>query len=247
MSNVLLNAVWPLQMPVSQKFVLIALAEFANDDGECWPSLAYLCEHTCMTDRGVQKALAALVDAGWLTRTFRMGHSTQYVVTPERGSPPNDVHPERGSPDPRTTFTTAPERGSGTPERGSPRTINNHQLNHQGTTTNTRDMQIDSSDSFAEFWQAYPRKTAKTMAMKAWKKLKPDAAVLAKMLEALQAQKTSPQWTKDGGQYIPHASTWLNQCRWEDETSERSSQAGQPIAYDLSVADVIAGALRNAA
>ena len=25
------------------------------------------------------------------------------------------------------------------------------------------------------------------------------------------------QWIKDGGNFIPHAATWLNQQRWEDE------------------------------
>jgi hypothetical protein len=28
---------------------------------------------------------------------------------------------------------------------------------------------------------------------------------------------TSAEWTKDGGQFIPHPATWLNQKRWEDE------------------------------
>lgn len=37
------------------------------------------------------------------------------------------------------------------------------------------------------------------------------------MLQALEIQKRSEQWQKAKGQYIPHASTWLNGRRWEDE------------------------------
>ena len=37
------------------------------------------------------------------------------------------------------------------------------------------------------------------------------------MIRAVEAQKNTPQWVRDGGQYIPHPSTWLNQERWRDE------------------------------
>ena len=37
------------------------------------------------------------------------------------------------------------------------------------------------------------------------------------MIGAVEAQKQTEQWKRDGGQYIPHPATWLNQMRWEDE------------------------------
>lgn len=70
---------------------------------------------------------------------------------------------------------------------------------------------------FDAFWKAYPRKTAKGLARKAWAKIHPDAAITQKMLEALTWQRLQPQWLKDGGQYIPLPATYLNQERWEDE------------------------------
>ena len=36
-------------------------------------------------------------------------------------------------------------------------------------------------------------------------------------MKAVEHQKTWDQWNRDGGQYIPNPSTWLNQHRWEDE------------------------------
>ena len=36
------------------------------------------------------------------------------------------------------------------------------------------------------------------------------------MVSAIAVQATSPAWTKDGGQFIPHPSTWLNEGRWQD-------------------------------
>ena len=37
------------------------------------------------------------------------------------------------------------------------------------------------------------------------------------LLQALEAQKQTGQWQSDGGRFIPYASTWLNQKRWEDD------------------------------
>ena len=64
---------------------------------------------------------------------------------------------------------------------------------------------------FELFWKSYPRHEAKSSAMKAFKKVKVDINIL---LQAIAQQKNSKQW-KDN--IIPHASTWLNQSRWEDE------------------------------
>jgi len=72
---------------------------------------------------------------------------------------------------------------------------------------------------FDEFWAAYPKKVGKDDARKAFDKRKPDADLAAKMVAAVNAQKQSAQWKKDGGQYIPNPATWLNQGRWQDEDS----------------------------
>lgn len=76
-------------------------------------------------------------------------------------------------------------------------------------------------EAFDQFWQAYPKKTAKQQAFKAFEKLKPDKALLTTILSSLERHKQSVQWTKDGGQYIPYPATWLNGRRWEDEILEK--------------------------
>ena len=37
------------------------------------------------------------------------------------------------------------------------------------------------------------------------------------MITAVEAQRASAQWRKDGGEFIPHPRTWLHQGRWKDE------------------------------
>ena len=70
---------------------------------------------------------------------------------------------------------------------------------------------------FELVWKSYPRKVGKGAARKAWAKVQPDTALVQKMLDALNWQRTQPNWLKDGGQFIPHLATWLNQERWDDE------------------------------
>lgn len=85
--------------------------------------------------------------------------------------------------------------------------------------------------SFSAFWNAYPRKAGKGAAQKAFAKVRVSLDIL---LSALEAQKRSDQWNRDGGQYIPYPATWLNQRRWEDEPPAQPEKDAGP-AEDWSV------------
>ncbi len=74
-----------------------------------------------------------------------------------------------------------------------------------------------SEEVFESFWKLYPRKCGKEPARKAFAKINPSPELLAQMVESLAKHCASTGWTKDDGQFIPHASTWLNQKRWNDE------------------------------
>lgn len=76
--------------------------------------------------------------------------------------------------------------------------------------------ETDASNKFASFWSAYPKKTAKPAAAKAFKAVKAHEH-LDNILEDLERRKSSDAWQKEGGQYVPNPSSYLNQRRWEDE------------------------------
>lgn len=76
---------------------------------------------------------------------------------------------------------------------------------------------ITKDNIFVHFWNAYPKKKDKGHALKAWQKITDQKATLELILSALEWQKISYDWTKEGGQYIPLPSTYLNGRRWEDE------------------------------
>lgn len=73
----------------------------------------------------------------------------------------------------------------------------------------------EDTPEFEAFWNAYPKQKAKTEAREAFAKVD---VPLQTLLDALEIQKKSHDWLKEGGQYIPYPAKWLNKRRWEDAT-----------------------------
>lgn len=78
------------------------------------------------------------------------------------------------------------------------------------------------AEGFDEFWTAYPKKTAKADAERAWSKIKPD---LQSVLTALSWQTKLEDWTKENGKFIPFPASYLNSKRYEDEKPAAKSNA----------------------
>ena len=68
---------------------------------------------------------------------------------------------------------------------------------------------------FDEFWSLYPRKVNKAAARKAWQKLSPEQQLMAAKAIDTHCQYWRAKETEL--EFIPHASTWLNGERFEDE------------------------------
>ena len=75
---------------------------------------------------------------------------------------------------------------------------------------------------FEEFWNIYPRKTNKQKAAHAWNKLKPSQDLLNTIHENISERLQCGEWSIDRKDFIPHASTFLNGQRWDDEIVPKS-------------------------
>lgn len=117
MSTIIMSMCWPLQgMSPAQKSVLISLADNANDEGVCWPSIAKIGMRTCLSERAVRNALRWLEEAGLLSSNQRNGRSTWYTITPAAYAPPISSTPAAYAPPPRQEMPP-------TPAYGAPRTV----------------------------------------------------------------------------------------------------------------------------
>jgi hypothetical protein len=87
--------------------------------------------------------------------------------------------------------------------------------------------------TFENFWSQYPKKVGKLTAKRSWEKLSQENQ--QKALEAIVEHRK--YWSAKGTdwEFIPHASTWLNQERFEDElVIEQKENKRPPLPWYAS-------------
>jgi hypothetical protein len=91
---------------------------------------------------------------------------------------------------------------------------------------------VPESAWFQEFWVLFPRKVARKAAEKAWKKAATSEAVKDAIMAGLERQL--PALRPKDRQFVPHAATWLNQERWNDEPEGGLRPGGQPRVIECN-------------
>ncbi len=61
-----MNWAWGQALASSAKLVLMSLADAADDQGVCWPSIPTVARKCCLSTRTVQRILQELVAEGFL-------------------------------------------------------------------------------------------------------------------------------------------------------------------------------------
>ena len=99
-----------------------------------------------------------------------------------------------------------------------------------------------ASPLFDDFWQLWPRREGKANAVKAWSKAVRKIAA-EELIDKVRAYVANPN--KPDKQFIPHAATWLNGERWNDELDAAPTQRHHPAADDWMYQDVKWGISRG--
>jgi len=89
-----------------------------------------------------------------------------------------------------------------------------------------REREREKEKAFELFWKAYPKKKARPDAERAFLKINPDEQLLQIIISAVEKSKTTEEWLKESGKFIPYPATWLNKKRWLDEEIEKHPLAG---------------------
>ncbi len=129
---------WAFQqtgMRASVKFVLVALAERASEENECWPSIDRIRSDTNLNRHTIVSALQELEEMGLIERRKRYSSTTVYRLI---GVPDRSISAEnRTSVEKRTSssagFSTPSSAGFSTPSsaKNSTLTVTNLPLNHK--------------------------------------------------------------------------------------------------------------------
>lgn len=81
MSIKLMTAVWDREdLSSTQKLVLLSLADWANDDGLCWPSIERIAKKSSLKKRAVQLAIRSLEEMQFIRREEVIGKGNRYWI-----------------------------------------------------------------------------------------------------------------------------------------------------------------------
>lgn len=215
--------------------MLVVLADYSDDEGDSFPSVASLARKCRMTLRNAQYILAALQASGELQvmknegpkgcNRYRINLGALPVVAPMKPTAPlkaaSGVKPvSRGD-----------EAGFA---KGVKPIAPEPSLNRQRTVRSNAGCSAGTSDLFERFYAAYPRKVGRPGAQKAFAKCEPTPELVDQMLVAITAQAKALNWSKERLQYVPHPATWLNNERWLDEVPGSAAKSDRHPAWALN-------------
>ncbi len=96
--------IWDMDLSIAQKLVALSLADQANDEGVCWPSLDNLQRRTGLSRSGLLKVLAELKSMGLVAAQKRFQKSSIYKLS-ANGLPRRPINGPPDRPHRSTTCT----------------------------------------------------------------------------------------------------------------------------------------------
>lgn len=212
------------------KFVLVALGNFADEHGTCYPGQERLAAMTGQSVASVGRHIKWLEANRYLSRRRRAdgnGYRTsdRFVLELHRPTDQSANKADRQVGNLPSSQSVAPT----------------HQIEAHLPVNLPEEPSVDPSgepsdlaqarrkrktDRFDEFWQLYPRKKDKGKARPAWEKAlkKADADTI---LAGLRRYVDDPRTHRDGGQYIKYPASWLNAEAWDDDYSPPRPSTGR--------------------
>jgi hypothetical protein len=240
-SNRALTWAFEQELKSGPKFVLVALADWADDEGSCFPGVATIARRVGSVESAVRENLARLKAAGLIVeerRNRRNGARTsnrywlqmtgQVDLTPESGG--GDLEPESDEPNAGIRPDLTPESGG----ESEPPVVNPQ-------TTTRENPPTPQVDRFEQAWLQWPRKVGKKAALKAWPAaLRARGSVDDLILDVTRFGAAYSKYPPSKQAFIPHLSSWLNGERWTDPLPvagpANAVQVGQNL-YDRLLAE----------
>ena len=185
----------------TEKLILVILANYADENGSCYPSHQHLADIVGLKDhKGVQKIIKQFKERGLLTIEPRYNASG--------GQTSNRYH---------LKLNQAPHRLSPPP----PAVV---------TTTNTKEDTKDNlyTAEFLTFWSHYPRRVNKHEAAKAFRSICKSKKMFDCIISAAIRYKDQCKVSGTEQQFIPHATTWLRGRRFEEVEESVKPQKRTP-------------------
>lgn len=236
--------VWDADLPQAKKFVLLALADHADHEGRnVYPSVERTAWKTGYSERQIQRIIRELEDDGILQAVKNLnggrGQPVNYSIIltnlPNRAGweAPKRVTSatEKGDISATERVTSATRKGD-TAMSPEP-SIESSLEPSEKTPLTPLELDAECEATFISFWTNYPgrRRVDKEKCRKWWSvhvcRAKDRHMFAASIHRGLARWKESPDWVKDGGEFVPMPYTWLNNKRWETPPEPVANKTGE--------------------
>lgn len=195
--------------------VYLCLCRHADRNQESFPSVEMMAEKTNISRQSVMRGIKKLIqwniiskererrkDATWLNNRYTLLDKSVWKSKPSTTELHGRAKYQMGP-------SQVPNGGVSQVPQGDTKVTHRKVAHIEGHTY--------SESGFDAFWLEYPRKVGKPIALRAWLKLKPSVELQTTVVDGLKKWKECGEWKREGGRFIPHPTTFLNQRRWEDE------------------------------
>ena len=217
----------------SAKVVLLAIANYADASGVCWPSQDLIADQTEQSIDSVQRRIKELEDRGLITRKPRRRASTIYQLSIPNIAP--DLPLASKKPQTAVSRIKTPQTAD---QDTAPGPLDTAAVRQEPLLEPSEEEPSKKDiwpSGFAElFWKEYPpgRKTSKAAVFAKLDRIRRGGEVTFELIMAglhrYAASGTPPEFTK--GPLV-----WLNGGCWDDEITPRKPPTPpRPSFYDLA-------------
>jgi len=198
------------------------ITALCNEKGYCWATNGYFEELYNVSKVSISKWIGSLKDAGYVSIEMEQDRGTKQILN-------RYIRLLNGG----------IKEKLNTPQRKVKDPIK-EKFKDNNTVNTTSNITVNNIDHFESFWSVYPRKVGKAQARKAWDKLKLNDDTVKMIAENIALRIKYGEWSDANKTFIPHAATYLNNARWEDEVEQKLvTQIKQPAQIkkrDIEVA-----------
>lgn len=231
MSNEAMTWVWQREdLKPGPKLVLLAIADYADDRGECFPGIAKTAQRTGMDQRTVIRNLRILEDGEFIETKHRGGAGAGRKSNLYRMK---KFMEEKGGAN--RQIATLPDKGNMTNCQGQSDILTGQHGNlppypldnpkNEPLALAQPPQENTAQSPFERWYKHYPLKKGKAEAVKAWSRSKLDP-LADKLIEDIKIRLTKDDlWSRGMG--IPYPATYINQQRWTDEITPIKANPGK--------------------
>ena len=201
----------------SDKFVLLVLANYADQDGFCWPHVGTIAELTVLSVRAIRRCLARL-DGAFITVEKRRGTFGQQASSHYFLDLNSEIIFQTDVVSPSVQSELVAVAGCHDVTLYNDDTSNIYVNN---TLVQNDALIVENDALFDVWWALYPRKQDKKKALVAWTKQGCEKNAES-LIDTLRNQIANDAQYSGDQQYIPLPSSYLNKGKFNDEIVIRS-------------------------